>query len=724
MRMRSVEAFVPNMLRSEAVSPAAPVGQAPVPQHIGPHWIHGLARAFLGGSFALVLACTPAEAARQRPRADAQEQTAFSTLFAPSEKPKRIASRRVGKRAKVAAYAPYAPPYASIVYDVNSGKVLEATNADAPRHPASITKVMTLYVLFEQLESGKMKLTTQLPVSREASMQPPSKLGLKAGESISVEDAIRALVTKSANDVAVVVAEAIGGDEERFAKMMTQKARAIGMRNSQFHNASGLPNPDQITTARDLVTLGRVIQDRFPKYYTYFSTRNFAFSGTSYRNHNRLLSQVEGVDGIKTGYTRASGFNLLTSAKTEGRHLITVVLGGASARSRDAKVASLIENHLPRAFAGRRLTGKTIDVANADPEDSKAAPAAPALAAARINPPPATVPVPEKRVAAKPAPSASEPEEDTGLNRARPFALMATGQGNAVQSASSPLAFNAPRANAAPPMRWINGPAPAAEKAETRLANNANRANERPVPPAAVKYTNAIRPEGVVVEDDQPMPTLEGTKLDARLPSMSARAQIAATTPPPAVGSGLASAPQSPVPGKTPQAENKATPADIKTAQAEIKTPQAGGGASFTLASTGPMPAPSTGESSRSADSSRTVDASITQSAKADAAKASAPLAAPAPSHAAAAPAKASARSGWVIQLAAADSDAKARSILANAKAKADSVLADAEPFTEMVSKGNMTFYRARFGGFDEDDAQSACKSLKRAGFACIAQRV
>jgi D-alanyl-D-alanine carboxypeptidase len=252
----------------------------------------------------------------------------------------------------------YAPPYASIVVDVNSGKVLQGTNADEPRFPASVTKVMTLYMLFEQMERGKFQTDTPLKVSAFAARQAPSKIGFDPGETIEVDDAIRALVTKSANDVAVVVAEAIGGDQETFAEMMTEKARSIGMKNTTFKNASGLPDREQVTTARDLATLGRAIHERFPKYWRYFQTRNFEYAGRNYRNHNRLLGRVDGVDGIKTGFTRASGFNLLTSARDGNRHLMAVVLGGRSGRIRDAQMASLVENHLPRAYAGLRTAPK------------------------------------------------------------------------------------------------------------------------------------------------------------------------------------------------------------------------------------------------------------------------------------------------------------------------------------------------------------------------------
>ena len=242
-----------------------------------------------------------------------------------------------------------------MVVDAKTGRVLHASNADALRHPASVTKVMTLYLLFEQLERGRFTLDSPLRISANAASQAPSKLGLSAGETIRAEDAIKALVTKSANDIAVAVAENVGGSEDAFAEMMTRKARALGMSRTTFVNASGLPDVEQVTTARDLITLGRAIQDRFPKYYAYFGTRSFEYDGYAYRNHNKLLGRVEGVDGIKTGYTRMSGFNLLTSAKADGKHIVAVVLGGRSGRSRDAQMASLVDNYLDRAYAGARI---------------------------------------------------------------------------------------------------------------------------------------------------------------------------------------------------------------------------------------------------------------------------------------------------------------------------------------------------------------------------------
>jgi D-alanyl-D-alanine carboxypeptidase len=235
---------------------------------------------------------------------------------------------------------------AAIVVDGNTGKILYARSENEQRFPASITKVMTLYLLFEQLEQGHLRLDSDIRISDVASAQKPTKLGLRPGESISVDDAIRAVVTRSANDIAVAIAEAVGGDEPHFAALMTQKARDLGMTRTHFANASGLPNADQLTTAHDLAILGRAIQEHFPRYYRYFATRVFYYRHAAIVNHNHLLGRVEGMDGIKTGYTNASGFNLLTSVKRDGHYIVAVVLGGASARSRDSIMTGLIEDHI------------------------------------------------------------------------------------------------------------------------------------------------------------------------------------------------------------------------------------------------------------------------------------------------------------------------------------------------------------------------------------------
>jgi D-alanyl-D-alanine carboxypeptidase len=298
----------------------------------------------------------------------------------------------------------YHPPYAAIIVDANSGKVLHASNPDSQRHPASLTKIMTLYLLFEQIEAGRLKMNTDLRVSAHASVQAPSKLGLRPGQTIEVEDAIKAIVTKSANDVAVVIAEAVGGSEDAFAKMMTRKARALGMAHTTYVNASGLPDDEQVTTARDQARLGRAIQERFPRFYRYFSTRSFTFRGRTIRNHNRLLGRVEGVDGIKTGYIRASGFNLVTSLHRDGRYLIGVVLGGKTGRARDARMRQLLEGNIKEASV--RRTAPQIAESN-----TPAAPVAVASADARI---PVRAPWREEALAAPvptpaPAPGSAAP---------------------------------------------------------------------------------------------------------------------------------------------------------------------------------------------------------------------------------------------------------------------------------------------------------------------------
>src|SRR5437660_1893548 len=282
----------------------------------------------------------------------------------------------------------YRPPYAAIVVDDKSGLVLHEASADEPRHPASLTKIMTLYLLFEQLEAGKLKLDTPLPVTRRASLQNPTKLGLKADQTIKVEDAILGLVTKSANDAAVVVAESIAGSEEEFAALMTLKARALGMSGTTYVNASGLPAEAQITTARDQAVLGRAIQHRFPVYYQYFATPSFRYKGAEMRNHNNLLGQVKGVDGIKTGYTEASGYNLTSSARRDEKHIVAVVLGGTSNGARDARMRQLIEEHLVRAATVR--SAPIVAEATGTESDGAAQSGAPRAAAGAVAAAPAT----------------------------------------------------------------------------------------------------------------------------------------------------------------------------------------------------------------------------------------------------------------------------------------------------------------------------------------------
>lgn len=284
--------------------------------------------------------------------------------------------------------------YASIVMDAATGEVLHAVNADTRNYPASLTKMMTLYMVFEALDDGRLTLNARLPVSRRAQGMTPSKLGLEAGEGIRVEDAILALVTKSANDAAVVLAEALGGSEWRFALQMTETARELGMRRTRFRNASGLPNRGQLSTARDMARLGRALLNDFPQYYHYFAMQDFRYRGATYDNHNNLLGSYAGTDGIKTGYIRASGFNLVASVKRRGHRLIGVVFGGRTARSRDRHMVTLLD----RAFA--QLERRDVQVAVAPPPPKPPAITQAAAAPAASDAPPPVDPKPAAVIAA------------------------------------------------------------------------------------------------------------------------------------------------------------------------------------------------------------------------------------------------------------------------------------------------------------------------------------
>jgi D-alanyl-D-alanine carboxypeptidase len=257
--------------------------------------------------------------------------------------------------------------YAAIVIDAASGEVLFARHADSRRYPASITKVMTLYLAFEALQEGRVKTTDVLTVSPRAASQPPSKLGLAAGQTITLDDAMRATAVRSANDMAVVIAEHIGGSEARFANMMTLKAEELGMTQTRYVNPNGLPDSRQLTSARDLAILSRAVMRDFPQYYHYLGLHDWAYQGRDYRNTNGLLASGQGYDGIKTGYTNASGYNLAASSVRDGKRLITIVLGGRSTATRNSHVAELMNT----GFEVQRLRrqGQSIQIAQTFFED-------------------------------------------------------------------------------------------------------------------------------------------------------------------------------------------------------------------------------------------------------------------------------------------------------------------------------------------------------------------
>jgi len=259
---------------------------------------------------------------------------------------------------------------AELLIDATTGKVIEESNARAPHAPASLTKMMTLYLVFEALDAKRLTMDQRLPISAHAAAQPATNLNLRPGDTISVRDCILALIVRSANDAAVVAAEALGGTESQFAQIMTRRARDIGMNGTTFRDASGLPAKGQLTTAWDMALLARALQKRFPHYYPLFATHEFDYAGVNYTNHNKLLGRYPGVDGIKTGYTRASMFNLVTSAEHNGHRVIGVVLGASTGHGRDLEMMAMLD----RGLGGAASTM----VAKADPakvDESVATPA-------------------------------------------------------------------------------------------------------------------------------------------------------------------------------------------------------------------------------------------------------------------------------------------------------------------------------------------------------------
>ena len=555
----------------------------------------------------------------------------------------------------------YSPAFSSIIVDGNSGATLSANNPDASRHPASLTKIMTLYLLFERLDAGKIKLDTEMDVSEHASEQAPTKLGLRPGQTIRVEDAIKGLVTRSANDAAVVIAEAIAGDEGNFAKLMTRKARALGMTRTVYRNASGLPDDNQVTTARDQSTLGRAIQDRFPRYYRYFSTVAFNYHGHSIRNHNHLLGNVEGVDGIKTGYTRASGFNLVTSMRRGNRHLVGVVMGGRSGGSRDAIMRNLLAENLDKAATKRSvaaITERTAADANADVAETEA----------------------DSR--------AAQPVQAEG----------------AVQVAS---ASSEP---AAPPVRRA-APATRSVIAEAAAAVPPAQAKPEPAPlTSGVIQTQAI---AAIPGSSEPMKPVKVKTVQIKAGPMKL---ASAGSPQPAASVSSALPPARPEVPETSSAVvakaeiNKSETNKVEVARTNLPPQPANHGTGNGLL--GVLPASSLPPSSSSQAMAYADPASR------------APPQPPQANLQNGATKPAAARAGWMVQVGALESEGEARERIEAARNQARGLLAKADPFTEpVVAKGDRKLFRARFAGLDHDQAEAVCRTLKRSEISCIAVR-
>jgi len=337
------------------------------------------------------------------------------------------------------AIAAAAEKQASFVVDGNTGEILHAQNADEPRYPASLTKMMTLYVAFGEIAAGRMSDDTMLTVSVACASMAPSKIGLEVGERISLGNAMKAVVTKSANDMACAIAEAVSGSESEFARRMTKTARSIGMTATTFRNASGLPDPRQITTARDMGTLGLRLRDDFPQQYAIFQLRSFSYGGKTYKSHNTLMNGFAGMDGIKTGYTRASGFNLVSSVQRDGKYVVGAVFGGVSASVRNAHMRVILFHALAKASTQRTRKSAPVLVARAQP----AKPPKPQLAAKSA--PPATA---AKPVKVQPAPSAqaeAAPAADPAIKIAKVKAVMVAGANAAPPPSAPAVTTEAPR---------------------------------------------------------------------------------------------------------------------------------------------------------------------------------------------------------------------------------------------------------------------------------------
>ena len=540
-------------------------------------------------------------------------------------------------RRRSQATTSYSPAYAAIVVDANSGNVMHSSNADALRHPASLTKIMTLYLLFERLEAGKLKLDSPLKVSEHAAGQDPTKLGLKEGGTILVEDAIKGIITRSANDAAVVVAENIANSEGEFAEMMTRKARALGMTKTVYQNASGLPDDEQVTTARDQSILGRAIQERFPRSYKYFQIRSFTFRGQTIGNHNRLLGRVDGVDGIKTGYTRASGFNLVTSLHRDGRYVVAVVLGGTSAGSRDGRMRELLEEHVNGASMKRSA-----------PVIAEATPAqAPVVQAGHV-------------LATKGAQRATVAEEAPKADVKEPQRFTLASAANI-------------------PARLDQPAVPAVQALQATPGSN------DPIKPVMVKTLNVKVSGPVQTAAAMPIPFPTWARIAEPAPLAAPKTELPRAEP-------------------RPEPRRAASPPSWPVLAPVAAPAQAASSTAMAVPAAALAPA----ETATVASVPTQIASLPTQLAGT-------------PAMARATPAKTLARTGWIIQVGAYPEESIARQQLTSVKNKAGRLLTKADAFTESVLKGDTTYFRARFAGLDKDQAEVACKYLKRNDVDCMA---
>jgi len=556
---------------------------------------------------------------------------------------------------------------AAMVIDANTGRVLHDNAGSEPRHPASLTKMMTLYLVFEAIDAGRLSFSTPLTVSERAAAAAPSKLGLSAGEEISLGNAVKALIVKSANDMAIAIAEKISGTEDDFAGLMTRRARQIGMADTTFRNASGLPDPRQITTARDMLTLAMRMQDDFPEHYRLFATRSFSYGGKTYRTHNALLGRFPGVDGIKTGYTRASGFNLVSAYRAGGKHIVAAVFGGVSANLRDAHMRMLLARAIEKASTDR--TRKTGPQLVADAKPAKRPQPKPVT-----KPDPPSTPVAPNRVSvaqedtAEPAALAGSSETAAAgprisIAKVKTVSVLTAGSGGGGREGApttnpdlaQQVVRTAPQASASPPTAFASAmPRPDFTALTAQLSQRAD------AEPTAIEANAPVAPSfadaasSAANERGRPPSTLQAqlAYLESRDPSPLASVS---------------------------DDSRPALQAAVTGVAAPVPVP-------FATGVTAAVP--------REDTAARTVER---------------PMPALPP--------------GYHVQIGVYGSPADAQRAMAAAQTKAAHVLSAASPIAMPLTKGDKQLYRARFAGFDSASAANACNELRRSGLDCFVAR-
>ena len=548
------------------------------------------------------------------------------------------------------------------IFDANSGATLTDQAGNEQRYPASLTKMMTLYLAFDAIEQGRASMKTKIKISQTAANAAPSKLDLAPGDEIGLEDAILALITKSANDIAIAIAEHLGGTEANFAKLMTAKAREIGMKSTTFQNASGLPNSNQHTTARDMTTLGVRLHDDFPRFFPLFSTRSHNYNGSTFRNHNTLMLQMPGINGIKTGYTHASGFNLVSSLQLDGKHVIGAIFGGLSAGSRNAHMRVALTRAMAKASTVK--TRKPVLVASAQAKaaaDAKKSKPAPALAAAV----PAPAPAPKPQPAAKPATAAPV---EVAAQASPPALKIEVAKVRSINVAS-----------AAPPAQ----PAPEAEA--PKAAPSAQTSAPSPQTPAPFAQAS-LSPNFADAIKSRAAPLAQPAPAAAPGPATSPTAANSVRQP---------SSFESQMAGLAQNIQPAQQPAPAAAQQVSLPV-----------------------EPARLPSSLGAQLATLTQNAPAPMAQPSYRLKGPdAPVQA---QATAPAIKGFEIQIGAYASAAEADKQLTQVQSQAP-ILAGYAPVRHSVRLGDKMLYRARFSGFDQASAQAMCVQLIREKINCLA---